>query len=42
MFQLIRKYEIGWKGVDNMDITTETTINKPNGPILLTFKERSI
>lgn len=40
--QLIRKYEIGWEGVDNLGITTSTTINKPDHPVKLTFKERSI
>lgn len=41
-FQLIRKYEIGWSGVDYLDIKTTTTINKPEHPVHLTFKKRSI
>lgn len=42
IFQLIRKYEIGWEGVDRLDIKTTTTINKPEHPVLLTFKPRSL
>ncbi|XP_055318512.1 cytochrome P450 302a1, mitochondrial [Sitodiplosis mosellana] len=42
MLRIIRKYEIGWMGVDHMDVKTTTTINKPDHPVKLTFKKRSI
>lgn len=38
--QLIRKYEIQWKGVESLDIKTTTTINKPDHPVKFAFKLR--
>lgn len=40
-FQIIRKFEIGWAGVDYLDVKTTTTINKPEYPVQITFKERN-
>ncbi|XP_044750477.1 cytochrome P450 302a1, mitochondrial [Coccinella septempunctata] len=40
LLKLSRSYEIGWNG-SNLD-TTSSLINKPNGPILLNFKTRSL
>ncbi|XP_031640916.1 cytochrome P450 302a1, mitochondrial [Contarinia nasturtii] len=40
MLRIIRKYEIGWAGVEYLDVKTTTTINKPEHPVKLTFKKR--